>query len=214
MAIQILGQDGVSVAGVDAYFKAQRVSVRPLQTLGWNSLGAKSGNATTVAANGSIFSFRNVSANPILIRRVGVGFVLTTAFTAAQMVEMALVFSRAFSASDTGGTAIAITGSNTKVRTSLDTPTSVDCRISTTAALTAGTKTKDTNFLAIQSAWCGAVGAGIAPSINNLWSQDAGDHPIVLNQNEGINIDNVIVMGAAGVGVFYVNLEFAEVTEY
>ena len=214
MGIQILGQDGASVVAVDPTFDAMRVSLRPAEVVAWQSLGAKTGNATTVAANGSIFSLRNISANLLMIRRVGVGFVLTTAFTTAQILELGLIFARAFTASDSGGTAIAITGSNTKARTSLATPTSMDARISTTAALTAGTKTKDANHLGLVGAWCGAVGAGIAPSLNNLWSHDAGDYPIILNQNEGINIDNVIVMGAAGVGTIYVNVEFAEVASF
>lgn len=214
MAIQLLGQDGTTVIAADATFKAQRVTLRPAEVLGWYSVGAKSGAATGVAANGSLFSLRNLASNPLMIRRVGVGFILTTAFTTAQIIELGLIFARSFSASDTGGTAIALTGSNTKARTSLATPTSLDCRIATTGALTAGTKTKDANQLAVQSAWGTGIGAGITPALNNLWSHDAGDYPLILAQNEGINIDNLTLMGAGGVGTLYVNIEFAEVTSY
>lgn len=214
MAIQILGQDGSSVLAVDATFDAARVTLRPVEVLGWYSLAAKSGLATGIAANGSIFSLRNISSNLLMVRRVGVGFNTTTAFTAAQIVDVGLIVARAFTASDSGGTAITITGNNGKVRTSLATPTSVDCRISTTAALTAGTKTKDTNHLGLAAGWSGAAGQGIAPALNNLYSHDTGDYPLILNQNEGINIDVITAMGAAGVGNFYVNIEFAEVASY
>ena len=138
----------------------------------------------------------------------------TTAFTAAQAVDYGLTIARAFTASDTGGTAVAITGNNLKARTSLASPLSVDCRIATTAALGAGTKTLDANSIGVVAGWAGAVGAGISPTPNNLLQHDPGDHPVVLAQNEGLNILNLTAMGAAGVGFFYVNLEFAEAVSY
>ena len=124
---------------VDPAFGAARISVRPVDVLGWNSVGAVSGALTGLAAGAAVFSFRNLSGNPVLVRRLGVGFVTTTAFTAAQMMSFGLIVARSFTTSDTGGTAIALTGSNAKHRTTLATPTSLDCRISTTAALGAGT---------------------------------------------------------------------------
>lgn len=201
-------------AGVDHLHKGLRVSLKPNESLGWNSVGAQSGLLTAVVANGAVFSFRNLSANPIIIRRVGVGYLCSTAFTAAQKVDFSLMVVRAFTASDSGGTAIALTGNNTKHRTSLGTPTSVDMRIATTAALTAGTKTLDTNTVGIVGAWVPAAGTIINTAQDNLLSHSAGDHPIVLAQNEGINIQNLTLMGATGVGTLYVNIEFAEVLNY
>jgi hypothetical protein len=213
-ATRLLNAAGNAFADVDATFKALRVSIRPAETLGWNSIGAQTGLITGLAANSAIFSFRNISANPILIRRVGVGFISTVAFTAAQRVDYGLMFQRAFTASDTGGTAIALTGNNTKVRTSLATLTSVDCRIAAAAALGAGTKVADANHLSQIGGWVGAAGQGITASLNNLFSHDTGDYPIVLAQNEGINILNLTLMGAAGVGIAHVNIELAEVLSY
>lgn len=201
-------------AKVDSYFQALRVSLRPTQVLGWYSLGAQTGPLTLVAAAGAIFSFRNSGTNLMLIRQVGVGFIATTAFAAAQRVDYALFVARAFTASDTGGTAIAITGNNGKHRTSLATPNSVDCRIATTAALVAGTKTLDVNSQAQIGTWVGAVGAGVAVNSNNLLAHDAGDYPLVLAPNEGFNIQNITLMGAGGVGIAYVNMEFAELTTF
>lgn len=207
------GASGVD-ADVDTTFKALRVSVRPAEVSGWFSIGAQSGNLTTAAAAGAIFSLRQIAATLLIVRRVGIGFLLTTAFTTAQRVDYGLIVARAFTASDTGGTAIAMTGSNGKMRTSLAVPTSVDVRIATTAALTAGTKSLDANHLAQQAAWAGAVGTVLAPSQNNLLSHDTGDYPLVLAQNEGFNIQNITLMGAAGVGIAYVNTEFAEASAY
>ena len=197
---------------VDPAFGAARVSARPLDTLGWNSISAASGNLTVVAANAPVFSFRNISSNPIMLRQVGIGFLLSTAFTAAQAVGFGLMIARNFTASDTGGTALAFTGSNGKHRTSLATPTSLDVRHATTAALGAGTRTLDANYLSMQLGWAGAVGSVITPALNNLLLRDTGNYPIILAQNEGFVVANTILMGAAGVGQMVFNIEFAELS--
>jgi hypothetical protein len=213
-ATRLLNAAGNAFADVDATFKSLRVSIRPAENTGWFSLGAQTGLITGLAANSAIFSFRNASANPVIVRRVGVGFICTTAFTAAQKIDYGLLVARAFTVSDSVGTVIALTGNNAKMRTSLATLTSVDCRISAAVALTAGTKTLDANHLSQVGTWIGAVGAGITPSLNNLLSHDTGDYPMVLAQNEGFNIMNLTAMGAAGVGIAYVNVEMAEATSY
>ena len=58
------------------------------------------------------------------------------------------------------------------------------------------------------------MGAALSPSPNNLLSHDSGDYPLVLAQNEGFNIMNLILMGVGGVGVFYANVELAEAVGY
>lgn len=215
MAIQILGVDGNTVQAVDPQFNATRTSMRPVQCLGRNSVAAPTGIITVIAAGGAIFSFRNISANLIMVRRVGIGFVCTTAFTTAQRMEFRLTVARAFTASDTGGTALALTGDQGKHRTSLSTPTSVDCRISGVAALTAGTKTLDTINLGYVGFWVAGVGSVLqADTADNLFSHNSGDYPLILAQNEGFNILNSFLMGAAGAGVAYVSMEFAEVTSF
>lgn len=216
MAVQLLGQDGSTIPGADPTFKALRSTIRPMEVTSWVSVGAASGALTGAAANSAVFSLRNLSANLLVVRRVGVGFVCTTGFTAAQQLNYGLKVARSFTASDSAGTAVTLTGNNCKVRTSLGTLTSVDCRISAAAALTAGTKTLDTNDLGIAGGWALATTAGviITPTKDNLFSQDAGDYPLILAQNEGFNIMNLTAMGAAGVGTLYVNMEVAEAASY
>ena len=214
MAIIQSGSAAGTALLVDPAFGAARISVRPVDVLGWNSVGAVTGAMTGLAAGAAIFSFRNLSGNPVLVRRLGVGFVTTTAFTAAQMLSFGLVVARSFTASDTGGTAIALTGSNAKHRTTLATPTSLDCRISTTAALGAGTRVLDANAIGVQAGWSGAAGVTIVPALSNLLSHDTGDYPVVLAQNEGLIISNLTAMGAAGVGIATVAIEFAEASTF
>lgn len=213
MAIQIQGAAG-TVVEADATFKSLRATIRPMESLAWLSVAAKSGALIGIAANGPIFAFRNISANPVIVRRVGVGFICTTAFTTAQIVDYSLIVARSFSASDTGGTAIALTGSTNKHRTSLGVLTSVDARISATGVLTAGTRTLDTNMMAATGAWIGAIGAVLTPSPSNLFAHDPEDYPLLLAQNEGFIIQNLTAMGATGVGTAYVNLELAEATAF
>ncbi len=211
--IQSGGAAGTSLL-IDAVFGAARVTVRPTDVLGWNSIGVATGAVTALAAGAPVFSFRNLATNPIIVRRIGVGFVTTTAFTAAQIISLGLVAARSFTASDSGGTAIALTGSNAKHRTALATPTSLDCRIATTAALTAGTRTLDVNNLALVIGWAAAAGTTIAPGLNNLLSHDTGDYPLILAQNEGFVVASQTAMGAGGVGVAAIAMEFAEASAF
>lgn len=214
MAIIQSGSAAGTALLVDPNFGAARVTMRPMDTLGWNSVGVATGSLVGIAANAGIFSFRNISSNAVVVRRVGIGFVTTTAFTTAQTVNFALLVARNFAASDSGGTAIAFTGNNGKHRTSLGTPTSLDCRIATTAALGGGTRTLDANAVAIQAGWSGAAGTTIAPTLNNLLSHATGDYPIVLAQNEGLVIANLTAMGAGGAGIATIAMEFAEASAF
>jgi hypothetical protein len=197
---------------VNATQRAMRISDYPNEVGGWLSVGAQSGAVTATAALAPLFSFRNLSTKLILVRRIGVGLIATTGFTAAQKVDLGLILARSFTVSDSGGTAIALTGSNAKHRTSLNTPSSVDMRIATTGALTAGTRTLDTNQVAqtggfVQAA---ALGVLIQPGPSNLFGHDPGDYPLVLAQNEGLIIQSLTAFGAGGVASFYANIEFAE----
>jgi hypothetical protein len=212
MAIQQLGADGTSVLAVDATFKAARATLRPAEVIGWYSFGATSGLLTAVAAAGPVFSLRNTGSNLLMIRRVQVGFGVTTAFTAAQLLAYNLLFARSFTASDSGGTALYTAGMN-KHRTGFTNITSApDIRIATTAALTAGTRTLDTVPLGVAAGGATAVGVALSPVL--LLSHDAGDYPVILAQNEGLVITNGVAMGAAGVINLHVNVEFAEVASY
>jgi hypothetical protein len=214
VSVQIKGATAFSAGGaavVDNTFQSLRITQVPLGPATAITFGAQSGALTGVAASGPVFSIRNAANVPVVIKRVGIGFVTTTAFTAAQQMAWGLYFARSFTVDDSAGTAIAFTGNNAKKRTSLGVPTSVTARIAAAGANTAGTRTLDANPLSVVGGWSGAVGAApVTPDINNLFNmQDAG-YPIVLAQNEGLVVANVFAMGAAGVGTLYINVAFDE----
>lgn len=201
---------------VDALSKAARMSVRPPEVLGWNSIGSQTGGISGLAALAPIFAFRNIGANPILVRRVGLSNITSPGYTAGQLIDFGLMFARNWTVSDSGGTAVALTGSNSKHRTSLATPTSVDCRIATTVALTGGTRTLDANHISQVGtlAATGVASTNIIGNLSNMFQHDTGEYPLVLAQNEGLIIQNITAMGAGGAGRVYINMEFAEVTSY
>lgn len=211
MAIQILGADGTSVGGVQPD-GSQRTTARPLTALSWISIGESSGLLTGAAAAAAVFSFRYAGTGLLVVRRLQVGFVTTTAFTAAQALAYRLFVARAFTTSDSGGNVITLTGNNGKHRTSLGTPGTLDMRIAAAGALGAGIRTLDTNAIAIAGGTSSAVGASMP--ITNLVATEALSHQLVLAPNEGLVLANVIAMGAGGVINLYVNIEFAEVTTY
>lgn len=211
MPFQPQGFSGV-VPEVDTTFRANRVSLRPAELIGYYSVSGASGALTGVAAAGPVFSFRNTGSNLILVRRITMGFVVTTAFTTAQGLDYQLFRANSFTASDSGGTSLFVAGQN-KHRNSFTNITSApDIRIASTAALTAGTRTLETNGMGIAGGSASAVGAAMSPA--DILEQDAGDYPLVLAQNEGFIIANGIAMGAAGVIRLQVSVEYAETASY
>jgi hypothetical protein len=211
MAIQVQGFSGTTQE-VDPIFRAGRVTLRPAELIGYYSVAGVSGALTGVAANGTVFSFRNTGANLIVMRRVMLGFVTTTAFTTAQGLAYALIRANAFTVSDSGQTSLFVTGQN-KHRNGFTNLTSApDIRIANTAAITAGTRTLETVAMGVQSAGSTGLGTGMTQQV--LLEQDAGDYPLILAQNEGFVITNLIAMGAAGVIQLNVSIEYAEATAY
>jgi hypothetical protein len=212
----IIESAGGTAMAVDPGFGAARMSVRPPESTAWLSVGVQTGAMTgiSIGTSGLVFAFRNASANPVMVRRIGIGFVTTTAFTTAQMMSFGLIVARGWTASDTGGLAIGLTGNNAKHRSSMAILTSVDARVCVTTALTNGTKTIDANTLAQVGGWSGGQGTTIAPALSNLFGHDPEDYPLVLAQNEGFNIQNLTTMGAAGAGVAFINLEIAEAVSF
>jgi hypothetical protein len=147
-----------------------------------------------------------------MLRRVEIGFSTTTAFTAAQSLQYSMQLARQWTANDTGGTTAAFTQTNTgKFRTTMPTSSFAgggQIMIANTGANTAGTRTLDTQAMAFTQ---GSSTAVATTMLNNpLYQHQTGDYPIILAANEGFIINNVQVMGAAGVINLTVNVEWFE----
>lgn len=210
--------DGTTKAKADNSFDALRICMYPVELSAKYQLLMATGALTGVAAGSAnpVFAFRQIdSASVIQIRRIGISWLTTTGYTAAQYQDFGVWVARSYTVSSSGGTAWSNASNNSKLRTSLGTPTSIDVRIATTAALTAGTYTADTNAVAQAGSWCAttAGGTGVIP-MTILLDQGPGDYPLILAQNEGFIIAPVTAMGAAGVGTLTVSVEFCQAASY
>lgn len=146
------------------------------------------------AADSEIFEFRfdpsdtNMRA---IVRRIFISAIsLGTGFSAGQCIIEAK-FARAFTVAGTGGGAVTLTTNQAKMRTAYGTSLA-EARVSTTAALTAGTQTLDT--LAFASAFTGVGTAaytqfiGVAGQPLDLFHATEGNEPIVIAGDEGFVI--------------------------
>lgn len=219
MASQIQGFTQANIAEVEAATKALRTTIRPEDygALGMYSQGATNGTtvmAAGIANNSPIFAFRwSHASNLCLIKKflfsAGNG---VTAFTAG-FAQFNLFAARSWSVNDTGGTAIVPTGNQNKLRTSgMGTTLVGDVRISNTATLTAGTRTKDANPLASIVAGIPAVAGSVIMPPTLMIDQRPGEHPMLLAQNEGIVLECVVP--ATGVWSFGIRIDWAELTAY
>jgi hypothetical protein len=218
MAITPQGNSGVA-AEVETNTRAIRFTPRPTDV---GALGSYAAMLTTgtmaagIAGASPIFSVRWTDASKVmLVRKVSLAFMsLGTGFTTGSAF-FEMVCARSFSASDTAGAGVTLTGHTNKRRTSFGSSliAATEMRISTTATLTAGTRTLDTNPVA-------GIHVGVPATTNlvilpttPLWSPDfSGEWPLVFAQNEGFIIRATVP--ATGTWQADVSLEWTELASF
>lgn len=216
MGSQISGATPANIAEVEAATKALRSVVYPedYTTNGNYSAANASGlMAAGIAANANIVSLRWTHATKLaLIKRVtlsaGVG---ATAFAAGAGI-FHMFPARSFSASDSGGSAFVPSGNINKLKTSMAASQMGDLRISSTAALTAGTRTLDGAPVGTLVAGIPATAGAIILSPFPIFEAVPGEYPLVLAQNEGFVIQ--CTMPATGTWQFGVRVEWGERDSY
>lgn len=207
---------------IDPTWGALRASLRPDE---YNFAGVQGGHfriarsisgITGYAAGALVTSFRwGVQNLDALIKRVSMGFALTTVFTTAQPVDFDLIRATGFTVADTGGVQVnPFTGTAAMARTKWMNQSQVaDFREPAAAggALTAGTKTLDASPLGASPISIAGNTLGVGGMID-LYKLDAtNQHPLMLKNNEGFNIRLITAMGAAGIIRIYYVVEWAEV---
>jgi hypothetical protein len=227
MAIQIQGNGGV-IAEVDGTtFRALRITARPVNygSLGIYRLGMTSGTmAAALGANAEIFQWRWADATNLgLVHKVSFSAALQLASTAAVALGINMAFARGWSAAGSGGLRAVLTGNIAKLRTSMGTSLVNDAGISTTAGLTAGTKTID-HATSNAGAMVGGVGTAAVTALGNttLFPQQAffdadgeGRMPFCAVQNEGFILRNSpVAFPATMTWVFAVNVLWAEAAAF
>jgi len=211
--VQITDTTGANVVEVDPTLKAMRVTQRPMECLGWYSFGLKTGAMATLAAGSTLLSLRYTGSNLLAIRRIGMGAV-TSVFSAAGLNDYAAYIARSFTGADSGGTSITLTGNNNKHRTSAAALSAGSLNVGTTAGLTVGTRTLDSQALGTQAYWSSVAGSNLISAPDNLFAHNEGDYPLLLAQNEGLIIENIALQATSSSVTCYFNLEMAEVTAY
>lgn len=198
--------------------------------LGKFRLSALTGLTTGLAAGATIFSARFAPADGLygqqpriraLITDLRIKAAITVPFTAANEISAQAFIARAFTASDTGGTALLPTGIQQNL-SSIDlgyTTAFTDMRIATAAALAAGTRTLDPS--AILNMPAAQPGTSITAQANfetaletisdqqfmpNLQGQTGG----VAANAEGLVVTLPVAQGAGGVVRYAIELGWIE----
>jgi hypothetical protein len=219
MAIQVQGNGG-TVAEVDGTtYRALRVTQRPIDygAFGHYRLSTTIALVVTQAANGTLFSFRWGDATRLCIPTyIRLQCLQTAAATATIMPSFEVLVARSFSASDSVGTAITLTGNSMKKRTSMGTTLVTDIRKSAVAAgLTVGTRTLDSDPILQLPTQQTITTPNASIYQAALDFTDGQDMPIVLAQNEGFIVRGpTVVFGAAGTANLVVDVSWAEVSTY
>ena len=169
----------------------------------------------TQAANSRLFSIRNAHASNLLrVRRLVAQWLQTAAHTAAILDDLALYKCTAFTVSDTTNK-VDKTGINS-MASSAAAPGSAEVKGLTaagnSAGMTGGTLTKagGPNPLSQLSQWllqAQPTAGTVFPMVGELIVPKS---PLILAPNEGLIIENSILLGAAAASAVYLELEWDE----
>jgi hypothetical protein len=218
MAIQVAGASG-DIADV-----GQRASVplhivqKPHTAVGHYRTSVRFALANTQAANSRLFEIRNTSATNIIIpQRLEVRWLQTGAHTAAILDSIDLYKLTNFTVSSTTNT---VTPTVSTKRTSM-TATTAAIRHVTVAGAAAGmtgfTSTKDANAAGRMEQWLLAAqptAGTVVPIVKEFFDDVNGTHPFALIQNEGLLLENQVLLGAAAASSITVDFHYMEVTAF
>lgn len=220
MAIQQQGFGGV-IAEVDGVtFRAQRITPRPIEygAYGHYRFARTVPLLASQAANGTLFSFRWADTTRFaVISKIKLSVIQTAMATATIMPIFEVLVARAWSASDSGGTALVLTGNSFKKRTTMGTTLLTDARASSaTTGLTVGTRTLDGDaILQLPTQQTITTPNAILYVAELDISAGDGNHPLVLAQNEGFIVRGpTVAFGVAGTANLMIETSWAEVAAY
>lgn len=156
-------------------------------------MAAKSGViAAGLSATSPIFSFRNPSASLLaVLHGLTLNVWTDSVGFAAGLITLSAHIARSYTAEDTGGTSLATTSPQGKLRTSMAAPT-CEIRHASTGALTPGTRTLDTAPLDELMVAAATAADTLILSRAKLIDVLIQEHPMVLAEDEGIIIQATV----------------------
>lgn len=169
--------------------------------------------AAGLAANSPVFSFRYGGTALAVIRSVAISATDITTGFAATNATFNMFAARAFTASDTGGTAGTLTGNNGKMRTSFATTGVSNIQIANTGTMSAGTRVLDTDPLAsLTGGPTATAGNPIISAGTAIYLPTPNEYPLTLATNEGFVIQAVVP--ATGTWVLSVTVTWDEYSAF
>lgn len=221
MPFQIQGNSGTVQEVGGAAFRAAHSHVKPLEygVLGHYRTSVHFALVAAQAANSRLFEVQNGGANLIVPTRLTLKWQQTAAHTAAILDALDVFKATGFSAVDTTST---VTPTASRKRTSMATaPGGLNIRHVTVAGvaagMTGGTLTKDVNAISSLPQWlllALPTASVVSYSFLDAFDDVNGTHPLVLAANEGIEIENRVLLGAAAGSDVTVDFSWAEVVAY
>lgn len=198
MTIKLQAADNTILAGGEANrVSPLHIQNMPLKGNHYRASAFTGTIAAATAADAEVFQFRFVGGTKSYalvtqIKLSGAGIVAVA--TALGPVGFYVTPARAWTVAGSGGTRLALTTNNSNLETAIDPSQVNDIGISTTAALTAGTKTLDTSSIGqvIGGVMTGAVTTSqvspLFPRVDLFSAADQGGMPLVLATQEGFVI--------------------------
>lgn len=219
MGIQVVGPSGsVAEVGIGSS-SAQHITQKPIPaSVGHYRTAVKLTMATTQGANSRLFEIRNTHATNLIIpTRIFVMAAAAGTVTTGYLGEFGLWKLTGFSAVDTTNTVTPTSGVKRGSMTAY--PGNAAVRHVTVAGaaagMTGGTLTKDGNMLASLVVPLFTLAATTPVVWREMFEDIQGSHPLVLTQNEGILIENVVVgSGTANVVHVVIDVSWAETSAY
>jgi hypothetical protein len=216
MAVQLVGNSG-TIADVDSTTnRALRAVLRPNDpgALGQYKFALQNGLMVAgLAANSPIVSFRYGGAAVCTLRRITFSAGVNTTAFALGAAQFDLFAARSFTASDSGGTAANLSGNNAKLRTAYASSALADFRCSSTATLTAGTRTLDAQgWASLVRSIAATTALDIVNPETEIFKALPGDQRGVFVTNEGFVIQASVP--ATGTWNFTVGVEYDELASW
>ncbi len=180
-------------------------------------ISVKSPDVRNFIAGDCIASVRWTADDDLMIvKRLKIGYVCTVAFTTPQLVDVGLYIARNFQVSDLGGSVIVPSVPNTGELDSRAGPSAIaqnNGRIASLTPVSAGVRTLSAHpFMSVTGFPTATAGVVSDQQVEWTFGDTASAYPIVLRCNEGIVVNLLTAMGAAGRMAFYFEIEWDEIS--
>lgn len=208
---QIQSGADATLLTIDPTFNAARVSIRPPEVTGAYRIAKTTGTIAAATAAGVMAAFRYPSTGVAVVASVRIGINVLSAYTAGSII-FSVWGARSYTATETTNyTAATLTGNNAKLRTSHATCNAL-FGVATTAGITGGTKTEDTQPLSSCTFNLPATITG--QPTQDFFTFNMQSFPFILGQNEGFVIRNDTAFAATGTCNLTIAVEWFEAASY